>query len=131
MRAPTNVYFVQAETLGLIKIGAASTVGSRLCNLQVGSPNRLKLLAVMFSENALLLEAELHGRFAKHRAHGEWFRPVPELLAFIATEPQKTRDPIELGLRAMLDELPGQALAGGRADAMPRRPRQVRRRTAA
>lgn len=75
-----EVYFVQAAT-GQIKIGHSGYALSRLECLQTGSPVRLRLLAV--TPGSMVLEHELHRRFASARLHGEWFRPVPELLTFI------------------------------------------------
>lgn len=75
------VYFIQGEPGTLIKIGVSYSAESRMRDLQSGSPVALRILATMpgFAKD----EGELHRRFAEHRAHGEWFRPAPELLALI------------------------------------------------
>ncbi|WP_374655237.1 GIY-YIG nuclease family protein [Phenylobacterium sp.] len=78
-----DVYFVQARTLRLVKIGFAADAGDRLRTLRVGSPDELCLLGWIYSDDARRLEADIHVRFAAHRSHGEWFQPAPELLAFI------------------------------------------------
>lgn len=41
---------------------------------------------LMFDSNNVTYqtEREMHQRFANARIRGEWFRPVPELLAYIA-----------------------------------------------
>lgn len=80
----TYVYFIQAETLGLIKIGCAVDPSDRLYTLQCGSPDQLKLLAVIRDPNAYDREKGLHHHFRAHQSHGEWFRPAPEVLAYIA-----------------------------------------------
>lgn len=49
--------------------------------MQIGSPVRLKLLAVCPGNGEL--EHELHTRFAASRVHGEWFDLTPELDALI------------------------------------------------
>jgi hypothetical protein len=77
-----KVYFVQAEK-GLIKIGRALAVGVRLAELQTGSPLELTLLVDAVARPGLT-EAELHKTFASARVRGEWFHPVPELLALVA-----------------------------------------------
>ncbi|AAK94354.1 replication initiation protein [Myxococcus phage Mx8] len=76
------VYFVRAESGGPVKIGTAANVEHRLASLQTGAPERLCVLGVM--ESRARLESELHKRFDALRLHGEWFRPEPELLSFIA-----------------------------------------------
>lgn len=86
-RSPVEeVYFVQAEKLGLIKIGLARAASERMRTLKVCSPDRLTLLGVIQSRAAAVLEREIHARFWDHNEHGEWFRPAPELLDFIARE---------------------------------------------
>jgi len=75
------VYFVQASN-GLVKIGVSGSPENRLRTLQTMSPVPLRLLLVLQGGGAHR-EAELHEQFAEHRSHGEWFRPAPELLAFI------------------------------------------------
>jgi hypothetical protein len=82
-QANREVYFVQAETLGLIKIGVANQASRRFVSLQADSPDPLRLLGIMTCENHGALEFTLHLRFAHLRVRGEWFRPDPELLAFI------------------------------------------------
>lgn len=76
------VYFIQGEDGGLIKIGTTNNLKIRFLNLQNSSPVKLKLLA---SANIFeyYSEIQMHEKFAKHRRHGEWFEPVPELLDFI------------------------------------------------
>jgi hypothetical protein len=80
------IYFAQADVIGHIKIGwhAGTNAADRLRELQTGCPTRLVLLGTMPGEQQT--EADLHRRFAFSHAHGEWFRPVPELLAFIGQQ---------------------------------------------
>ena len=75
------VYFIQAAD-GLIKIGVAASPEDRLNLLQPMSPLPLRLRLVLPGGGAQY-EAELHERFRKHRSHGEWFRPAPELIRFM------------------------------------------------
>jgi hypothetical protein len=78
------VYLVRARTLGLIKIGVASDLRTRMANLQVGSPDQLDLVGVIRASNARDKEMELHGWFRKQWSHGEWFRPCRALEQLIA-----------------------------------------------
>lgn len=75
------VYFIQSEE-GPIKIGFSDDPAKRLDQLQVASPSQLRLLGSLPCKSTR--EAAIHGYFAEHRLRGEWFRPAPELLAWIA-----------------------------------------------
>lgn len=81
-----DVYFVQAAN-GLIKIGVSGDPHGRFQRLRTMSPIALTLLAVIPGAGAEG-ESALHLWLAAHRSHGEWFRPAPELIAFICTELQ-------------------------------------------
>lgn len=80
-QASTSVYFLAAESANLIKIGCSHEPARRTRDLQVTSPVGLKVLAVI--PGGRKRELELHHRFGHLRAHGEWFKAAPELLAFI------------------------------------------------
>lgn len=86
------IYFIQADGVGHVKIGftANDDAAVRLATLQVGSPVPLKLLGTI--PGTLGDEKNLHRRFASARVHGEWFRPIPELLALISPV-----EPLECG----------------------------------
>lgn len=75
------VYFIEATTSGLIKIGSASNPVGRLAALQTGSPERLRLLGT--EPGGAARERELHSIFAADRSHGEWFHPSEALLNLI------------------------------------------------
>lgn len=85
----SGVYFIQGDGGGLIKIGVSSDVEARLRQHQAGCPVILRRIGLIVDANALE-EARLHERFAHLREHGEWFRPEPDLLAFIADLPGAT-----------------------------------------
>jgi excisionase family DNA binding protein len=76
------VYFIQAESGGLIKIGTALDPLVRLINLQSGSPLRLVILGCL--RGGRTLEQALHREFAGQRQHFEWFEPNPAIVDFIA-----------------------------------------------
>ncbi len=79
-----NIYFLQAEVVGHIKIGVTESKNAqRLKDLQTGSPLKLHLVGYAQAEKPIKVEHRLHARFQSARLHGEWFRPVPDLLAFI------------------------------------------------
>lgn len=81
------VYFIRAQTLGLIKIGSTVDLGHRLVCLQTGSPDKLELIGAICADDAFKIEERLHREFADVRTHGEWFQPSAELLALIAEWP--------------------------------------------
>lgn len=69
----TNVYFAQAAFSGLIKIGIALDVPTRLSGLRTASAEPILLLHSVPANE--LFEAYLHGLFEPIRSHGEWFYP--------------------------------------------------------
>jgi hypothetical protein len=73
------VYFVSDGEH--IKIGRAVNVLNRLRAMQSGSAKPLTVLATLLTGDSI--ESELHRRFKAAHVKGEWYRPVPELLAFI------------------------------------------------
>jgi len=76
-----HVYFVQAESLGRIKIGTSSNVAVRFGTLRTSSPDKLNLLGVIPGD--CTVERALHKRFADERLHGEWFTPSERLVSYI------------------------------------------------
>ena len=83
----TYVYFIQAiddhtgKTSGPIKIGFSNNVKKRLKSLQVGNPNKLKILRKISGSKRL--EKRFHRHFGWCRLYGEWFNPTQELLNVI------------------------------------------------
>ena len=74
-----QTYFIQGKLTGLIKIGRSIDPCKRLKALQIGSPDRLTLLGTCNAD----IEHATQKRFKHVNEYGEWFRPTPELLAFI------------------------------------------------
>lgn len=77
------IYFIQDQTANLIKVGftGGDSADDRMKALQTGSPVGLVLLLTLPGERSV--ETQLHQRFAAARVHGEWFRPVPDLVQFM------------------------------------------------
>lgn len=80
--ASSTVYFVQAIDGGPIKIGVTADLATRLRDLQIGSPQLLRLIASVPGDQRL--ETALHRHLSTHRLHGEWFADVPVVRAAIA-----------------------------------------------
>lgn len=76
-----HVYFIQMGEDGPIKIGYSLDPEKRLATLQTSSPEPLSLLVTI--KGGKTLEKSLHDRFAAHHKRGEWYEPVPNLLAYI------------------------------------------------
>ena len=85
------IYFIQAATIRLIKIGKAVDCQNRLKDLQTGSPDKLHLLKEIYTSDES--EHVLHNRFSWCRSHGEWFRPDEKLLAAIKDLPLSISTP--------------------------------------
>jgi Deoxyribodipyrimidine photolyase len=82
-RWPQSVYFIQAGGEGgLIKIGLSNAPAKRMKSLQSQNDLPLELLGVLPNAERSG-EVGVHQMFADAREHGEWFRPVPELLEFL------------------------------------------------
>jgi hypothetical protein len=77
----TYVYFLQPVVGGPVKIGCSYLPEHRLQMMMAWSPYPLKLLAR--HPGTMELERSLHRQFAAARRHGEWFDPVPELMALV------------------------------------------------
>lgn len=78
-----KIYFVQEGDAGPVKIGwTRQGLVARLAQIQNGNPRPLRLIGVALADQAA--EKDLHGHFAELHLHGEWFRPEPSLLAFVA-----------------------------------------------
>lgn len=73
------VYFISDGEF--IKIGFANNWVVRRRDLQIA--NARKLIALLVFEGGFRMEAHLHSLFSAHRVLGEWFRPVPEIMAYI------------------------------------------------
>jgi hypothetical protein len=76
--------FIYFATDGdLIKIGWTGIwpPSKRIKRQQTGNGNQIWLLGCV--PGSLKTERRYHEEFSQHRVIGEWFRPVPELEAFI------------------------------------------------
>jgi hypothetical protein len=77
------VYFFQGIATGLIKIGWTEDDGrKRLRVCQSHSPDQVVPLAMIPDAHD---DAPYHYQFRNSWDHGEWFRPTPDLMEFIAT----------------------------------------------
>ena len=93
-RRYSQVYFVQ-DGAGMVKIGYALNIITRLRNLQAANASELTLL--VWAPGDSVAEERLHSAFARHRRAGEWFEPAPDLMAYIADLKAAT-DAWKLGL---------------------------------
>jgi len=83
------VYFIEAPSIKLIKIGRTQDVKKRISELQVGSPVPLRLLGVVPGDSAM--EKQIQDKFKHLRKHGEWFRESVQLLEYIGVVLEKIK----------------------------------------
>lgn len=71
----SNVYLIGPESGSPLKIGVARNVQTRLCELQIGNWQTLKVhhVASVTATIASSVEAHLHRHFAGKALRGEWF----------------------------------------------------------
>lgn len=69
------VYFVKHKFMSPIKIGYSNceTPNNRIAGMKTMSPYGLEFLGFISSDNAKLLETNLHLKFKRNRLNGEWF----------------------------------------------------------
>lgn len=66
------VYFLTADN-GLTKIGRTKNLDSRIHHFTTKLPYELEETLILKTDDAPLLESEIHGLFADKRIRGEWF----------------------------------------------------------
>lgn len=76
------VYFFQKGRRQVIKIGYSGDHEERRQNLQVATPDRLRLIATIPGTRAV--EAALHKRFREHKITGDWYRLEGTLAEYVA-----------------------------------------------
>jgi hypothetical protein len=76
------VYIIRAEESRRVKIGFTEKYpASRMASLQIGSPERLSIVAVV--PGSYQLERWVHDSLRSSRAHGEWFGDTEEVRRFV------------------------------------------------
>lgn len=79
-----KVYFIKNASSGAIKIGyTTKQAEERLKELQCGSADELILVTWYYGN--MHRETLDKRRFREHKIRGEWFRPVPDLLSYVAS----------------------------------------------
>lgn len=78
---PSMVYFIQAVSVNLIKIGRSINPERRLVQLRLLSPVDLKIIGAVPGGPAE--ECLIHSGLDFLRSHGEWFHGTPMLMKFI------------------------------------------------
>ena len=66
-----ELYIIQSDLTGMIKIGRSRHPQKRLKQLQTGNPNKLKLIKSFKSQG--WREGLIHERLKDFRLEGEWF----------------------------------------------------------
>lgn len=68
----SNLYFIQAEKGGPIKIGVSIDPKKRLAMIQTGNPDKLRIILLVNNINKLI-EKFIHQELDRFRIRGEWF----------------------------------------------------------
>lgn len=68
-----KVYLIKESFRGLVKIGIATNLRSRLSALQTSCPQELDIIGYIDAKKPRVLERELHKRYAHLHHRGEWF----------------------------------------------------------
>lgn len=76
------VYFIQQGDDGPIKIGRTKNARERRHALQLATHAQLRILATLRAPH--WAEGSLHGFYSEERIRGEWYRPSPRPLGYIA-----------------------------------------------
>jgi hypothetical protein len=73
------VYFILDVQSNAVKIGYTTLKGlkRRLDNLQIGTPNNLKILGAVWGDRKI--ERKLHEKFVDFHIRGEWFNYTSEI----------------------------------------------------
>lgn len=66
-----RTYVILCQRTRLLKIGKSENPSTRLKQLQIGSPGRLKIVLDIDGD----FEAAMHHHFRRFNAGGEWFYP--------------------------------------------------------
>jgi phage anti-repressor protein len=69
------VYAIQEFESGKLKIGISANPNTRLKQLQVGNPNKLRIVAIRKAPNRFHTEKQFHKNAEKYHIRGEWFNP--------------------------------------------------------
>ena len=80
----TQIYFLLARSVGLIKIGRSIDVRRRIQDICTMSPVPLELIGVVYG--TYQKETEYHQRWAGLRRHGEWFEATDELMTALEAD---------------------------------------------
>ena len=92
--SPRLIYFIKEEGSNYVKIGSSRTPETRLMDLQVSNPRKLKLLRMVDAGKGA--EAAFHKLFDQDRVRGEWFYISDELDKFIKQDDDYIMETIEL-----------------------------------
>lgn len=77
----SSIYFIQAESVNLIKVGRSINTDRRLVQLRLLSPVNLRIIGSV--PGGPSEEVLIHSGLDYLRSHGEWFHATPMLRRFI------------------------------------------------
>lgn len=97
--ANTKSLYVLRSNINRVKIGISANPVLRMAQIKSASPIKIELDLVFFCElscrDAEQVEKRLHSRFARWRAHGEWFSISAHEAVQAAQAMSAEYDPVE------------------------------------
>jgi hypothetical protein len=93
----SRLYLIQEDFLGLVKIGIATDVMSRIRTIQISCPQNITILDELDFQCAQSYETSLHARYSSKHFRGEWFRLTETDIEDIRKEWQNLRQNAESG----------------------------------
>jgi len=87
------IYFIRYRKDLPIKIGFATSLHSRLKEINTYAPYSIELIRAIRGNKGL--EKKIHRLFKKYNTNGEWFEAVPKLLEFIDKCPKDNTSALE------------------------------------
>ena len=84
MQPDSQVYFLLAPSVGMVKIGRSIDIERRLQEIRLICPVPLDLLG--YVPGSWDVETQYHRDWSSLRRHGEWFEAAPTLLAKLQSD---------------------------------------------
>lgn len=76
-----QVYILQENGIGAVKIGVTKNLNRRLSSMRSNSPHQIDVVLTIDADERL--ESYLKDLFHGSHIRGEWFRATPEMAAFV------------------------------------------------
>ena len=98
-----KIYCYILEAGPFVKIGYSKDIEKRVAELQTGNPHQISVIAKFPCHTVAIaqqMEADMHYKFRRHRANGEWFKKRP-VLKYFRMKGDNMRIEMELDLETL------------------------------